>query len=199
MRRWIQKDPTGGDLGWRAQRGPETMPPPILVFPDIPPATSVKAALPSLQRKVTFMIINLVSAQSFLWTEVFVYDIQNDPPPPIVNSLIVSIIPFVWMAAPHPLLGVSSWICCEGLSVKTPLVGWDTARGKIFVKLQSACVQHIQLKAKSHCENMQLDMQSKRIFNVFLPRFRFSMQCTVERSSAPSRWTGPPHVSSMDH
>lgn len=46
-------------------------------------------------------------------------------------------------------------------------MGWDIARGKIFVKLQSACVQHIQLKAKSLCENMQLDMQSKRIFNVF--------------------------------
>lgn len=71
------------------------------------------------------------------------------------------------MAAPRPPLGESSsWICCEGLSTKPP-VGWDIARGKIFVKLQSACVQHIQLKAKSLCENMQLDMQSKRIFNVF--------------------------------
>lgn len=71
------------------------------------------------------------------------------------------------MAAPRPPLGeASTWICWEGLSTKPP-VGWDIARGKIFVKLQSACVQHIQLKAKSLCENMQLDMQSKRIFNVF--------------------------------
>ena len=73
------------------------------------------------------------------------------------------------MAAPRPPLGESSsWICCEGLSAKPP-VGWDIARGKIFVKLQSACVQHIRLKAKSLCENMQLDMQSKRIFNVSPP------------------------------
>lgn len=79
----------------------------------------------------------------------------------------MSIIPFVEMAAPRPPLGeASTWICWEGLSTKPP-VGWDIARGKIFVKLQSACVQHIQLKAKSLCENMQLDMQSKRIFNVF--------------------------------
>lgn len=79
----------------------------------------------------------------------------------------MSIIPFVEMAAPRPPMGESSRrICCEGLSTKPP-VGWDVARGKIFVKLQSACVQHIQLKAKSLCENMQLDMQSKRIFNVF--------------------------------
>lgn len=79
----------------------------------------------------------------------------------------MSIIPFVEMAVPRPPLGeCSSWICCEGLSTKPP-VGWDIARGKIFVKLQSACVQHIRLKAKPLCENMQLDMQSKRIFNVF--------------------------------
>lgn len=81
----------------------------------------------------------------------------------------MSIIPFVEMATPRPPLGTfSRWICWEGLSTK-PLVGWDIARGKIFVKRQSACVQHIQLKAKSLCENMQLDVQSKRIFNVSPP------------------------------
>lgn len=71
------------------------------------------------------------------------------------------------MAALRPPSGESRcWICSEGLSTKPP-VGRDIARGKIFVKWQSACVQHIQLKAKPLCENMQLDMQSKRIFNVF--------------------------------
>lgn len=84
---------------------------------------------------------------------------------PTANSLIMSINPFVEMSAPHPpLCSSSSWICWEGLSIKPPM-GWDIARGKIFVKLQSACVQHIQLKATPLCEDIQLDMQSKRIFN----------------------------------
>lgn len=124
----------------------------------------------------------------------FVYDSKNVFSS--VNSLIVSIIPFVQMAAPHPALGeASSWICCEGLSSKPP-VGWDIARGKIFVKLQSACVQHIQLKAKSHCENMQLDMPSKRIFNAF---HLVQIQHVVHSGMLVlSFHTGMPYISSSD-
>lgn len=106
----------------------------------------------------------------------------------------MSIIPFVAMAVPPPPLGESSsWICCEGLSTK-PLVGWDVARGKIFVKLQSACVQHIQLKAKSLCENMQLDMQSKRIFNVF-PLVQ--IQHAVHSGRLVFSFTGDRHILSL--